>query len=47
MFSVLMIDGMVSLVDSERIILHVRNFPLFEAKIALVTATVASNDLGL
>ena len=47
MFSVLMINGLVSLLDSERIILHVLNFPLFEAKIALVTAAVASNDLEL
>lgn len=42
MFSVLMTNGLVSLLDSERIILHVLNVPLFEAKIVLVTAVVAS-----
>lgn len=41
MFSV-MTNGLVSLLDSEKIILHVQNFPLLEAKIALITAAVAS-----
>lgn len=42
MFSVLMTNGLVSLLDSERIILYVLNVPLFEERIVLVTAVVAS-----
>lgn len=47
MFSVLMTNGLVSLLDSERIILHILNFPLVDAKTVLVTAAVASDDLEL
>lgn len=47
MLSVPMTKGLFSLLDSERIILHVLNFPLFEVKIALVTTAVASKDLEL
>lgn len=45
MFSDLMTNGLLSPLDSERIILHVLNFLLSEAKIALVTAAVAFSDL--
>lgn len=47
MFSVSMTKGLFSLLDSERIILNVLNFPLFEVKIVLVTTAVASKDLEL
>jgi hypothetical protein len=47
MFSVLMKNGLILLLDSERIRLHVLNFPLFEVKTARGAAAAASNDLGL
>lgn len=44
-FSVSMTKRLVSLLDSERIILHVLNFPFLEVKIVLVTEAVVSKDL--
>lgn len=43
-FSGFVTNGLISFPDSERIRLHVLNFLLFEAKIALETAALASSD---